>query len=176
MSKPANQRPKHKPSAGKPRRRLPGVAALVLGLAVVAALGLWAWKRQRPSDSSSAGLPAETNAINAPAAVVGSPSGFQKLSGRWQRPDGGYILEIRSVAPDGKIEAGYFNPRPINVAKAVASQESGSVKVFIELRDLNYPGSTYTLTYDPAKDLLQGGYFQAALKQTFDVFFIRAQP
>jgi hypothetical protein len=176
MSKPAKQRLKHKPSAAKPQRRLPGVAALVLGLVVVAALGLWAWKRQRPSDSSSAALSAETNAINSSAAGVGSQSGFQKLSGRWRRPDGGYILEIRSVAPDGKMEAGYFNPRPINVAKAAASQEGASVKVFIELRDLNYPGSTYTLTYDPTNDLLQGDYFQAALKQTFDVVFTRTQP
>ena len=46
----------------------------------------------------------------------------------------------------------------------------------IELRDLNYPGSTYPLAYDPTNDLLQGDYFQAALKQTFDVFFTRAQP
>jgi len=176
MSKPAKHRLKHKPTAGKPRRRLSGVAALVLGLAVVAALGLWAWKRQRPNDSPSAGLPAETKASNLPVAEGGSQAGFQKLNGRWRRPDGGYILEIRSVAPDGKMEAGYFNPRPINVAKAAASQEAGSVKVFIELRDLNYPGSTYTLTYDPTNDLLQGDYFQAALKQTFDVFFTRAQP
>jgi hypothetical protein len=50
------------------------------------------------------------------------------------------------------------------------------VKVFIELRDVNYPGSTYTLAYDPVSDQLKGDYFQAALRQTFDVFFTRVKP
>lgn len=98
------------------------------------------------------------------------------LPGKWLRPDGGYILEIRSVAPDGRMDAAYLNPRPINVAKAEASQADGSVKVFIELRDVNYPGSTYTLTYDPAKDECRGDYLQAAIRQSFDVTFIRMSP
>jgi len=33
--------------------------------------------------------------------------------------------------------------------------------VFIELRDVNYPGSTYSLTYEPASDQLKGIYYQA---------------
>ena len=36
-----------------------------------------------------------------------------------------------------------------------------------------YPGSTYTLTYDPKRDQLQGVYFQATLRQSFDVVFVR---
>jgi hypothetical protein len=44
--------------------------------------------------------------------------GFETISGRWLRPDGGYIFEIRAVDPSGKIDAHYFNPRPINVAKS----------------------------------------------------------
>ena len=40
---------------------------------------------------------------------------FQKLIGRWLRPDGGYILEISHISSDRKMEAAYFNPRPINV-------------------------------------------------------------
>jgi hypothetical protein len=74
------------------------------------------------------------------------------------------------------MNAAYFNPQPINVAKAEALQGGGTVSVFIELRDVNYPGSTYNLTYDPANDSLKGIYFQAAIKQTFDVYFIRLQP
>ena len=73
----------------------------------------------------------------------------------------------------GKMDAGYFNPRPINVSRAEASQEGTMIKVFIELRDANYPGSTYTLTYDPVRDELKGVYFQAALQQSFDVVFVR---
>jgi hypothetical protein len=74
------------------------------------------------------------------------------------------------------MNAAYFNPRPIHVAKAEASQYEGTVNVFIELRDVNYPGSTYNLTYDPADDYLKGVYFQAAIGQTFDVYFVRLQP
>jgi hypothetical protein len=47
------------------------------------------------------------------------------------------------------------------------------VKVFIELRAPNYPGSTYTLTYDPQQDQLQGAYFQAVQQQNFNVNFVR---
>jgi len=39
---------------------------------------------------------------------------FQPLMGLWQRTDGGYVIEIRRIDADGKIAAGYFNPRPIN--------------------------------------------------------------
>ncbi|RPJ22027.1 MAG: hypothetical protein EHM26_02365 [Desulfobacteraceae bacterium] len=71
------------------------------------------------------------------------------------------------------MEAGYFNPRPINVSKAQASKEGGKIKVFVELSDVGYPGSTYTLTHDPKEDVLRGVYFQAAMKQNFDVYFTR---
>lgn len=101
---------------------------------------------------------------------------FEKLKGRWLRAEGGYVVEIRSVGPGGKLEAAYFNPRSIHVAKAEASQEAGAVHVFIELRDVNYPGSTYTLTYDAARDQLEGRYFQAVARETFEVHFVRLKP
>jgi hypothetical protein len=83
--------------------------------------------------------------------------------------------EIRSAEPGGKLDAGYFNPRPINVAKAEASQEGETVRVFIELRDVNYPGSTYTLAYDPATDQFKGIYYQALQRQQFEVYFERVK-
>ena len=73
----------------------------------------------------------------------------------------------------GKMDAGYFNPRPINVSNAQATKESGKIKVFIELSDVGYPGSTYTLTYESKEDVLRGVYYQAAMKQSFDVHFAR---
>jgi len=79
------------------------------------------------------------------------------------------------VESDGRIDAAYFNPRPINVARAEASRDGEKVLVFVELRDVNYPGSTYTLTYEPATDLLRGVYFQAAMGASFEVFFQRLQ-
>jgi hypothetical protein len=49
------------------------------------------------------------------------------------------------------------------------------IQVFVKLQDVNYPGSTYTLTYDPEQDRFTGYYYQAALNQIFDVVFIREQ-
>jgi len=102
-----------------------------------------------------------------------SNKGFESLKGRWQRPDGGYVLDIKNVDANGKLAAGYFNPRPINVSRAEATLDGTTIKLFIELRDVNYPGATYHLTFDPEKDQLRGVYFQPALQQKFDVFFVR---
>ncbi len=97
----------------------------------------------------------------------------QRLIGRWVRPDGGYVLQILEAGVAGTLKVGYFNPRPINVAKAEWRIKGGALTVFIELRDVNYPGSTYTLTYDAASDRLRGSYYQAVEKQTFAVEFMR---
>ena len=107
------------------------------------------------------------------SAMVFAADDFQPLIGRWQRTDGGYVIEIRSVAPDGKIEAGYFNPRPINVEKAQASKGKDHIKVEMTLRDVGYPGSAYTLVYVAEKDVLLGYYYHAVSRQYFDVLFVR---
>jgi hypothetical protein len=73
------------------------------------------------------------------------------------------------------MDAAYFNPNTIHVAKAEAAQEGAVTKVSIELRDVNYPGSTYVLTYEAATDQLTGIYYQAALQQRFEVVFVRAK-
>jgi hypothetical protein len=104
---------------------------------------------------------------------AGSTPPYSVLCGQWQRPDGGYIVEIKSVTEDGAMDAGYFNPRPIHVERAEAFREAGATKVFIELRDVNYPGSTYTLTYNEVADRLEGVYYQAVEKQNFEVYFER---
>jgi hypothetical protein len=98
---------------------------------------------------------------------------FGALTGRWLRLDGNYVLEIRSVAASGSIDATYLNPEPVNVARAEATREGSALKVFVELQAPGYPGSTYTLTYDPRNDQLAGVYYQAALQQRFDVRFVR---
>lgn len=100
-------------------------------------------------------------------------SAFDKLNGRWLRLDGGYVLAIKNVAAGGAMDAAYFNPNPIHVAKAAATREGARLQVFVELRAPNYPGSTYTLTYDPEQDQLRGDYFQAVERQTFKVSFVR---
>lgn len=115
-------------------------------------------------------------AQQAPAAAAKASPSLDTLVGRWVRSEGGYVVEIRSVAPDGKLQASYFNPRSIHVARADASRKGSTLEVFIELRDVNYPGSTYTLTYDAKGDRLVGRYFQAVARETFDVFFVRMKP
>ena len=98
---------------------------------------------------------------------------YNKIEGQWLRPDGGYVLDIKSVGPDGKMEAVYLNPRPINVSKAQANIVAGKIELFIELRDRGYPGSYYTLYYDGKTKRLAGVYHHLGLNQNFDVYFVR---
>jgi hypothetical protein len=97
----------------------------------------------------------------------------QHIIGRWVRPDGGYVLEFKEIGTDGNLKAGYFNPRSIHVARAELRHNEDAMTIFVELRDINYPGSTYNLIYDPKSDRLIGTYFQAVDKVTYDIQFIR---
>jgi uncharacterized protein (DUF2147 family) len=99
----------------------------------------------------------------------------QRLVGRWVRADGGYVLELKGIGKDGNLQAAYFNPRQIHVSRAEIQRKGNKITVFVELRDVNYPGSTYTLQYDPATDRLKGIYFQAALQQQYEVEFERTK-
>jgi hypothetical protein len=98
---------------------------------------------------------------------------FSKLPGRWVRPDGGYVITIKSVDAGGKLDANYANPNPLPFYSATATEEGGKLKLFFELRAGGYNGSTYTLNYDAAGERLVGAYYQAVARQTFDVVFIR---
>ena len=104
-----------------------------------------------------------------------SKADSKRLIGHWERPDGGYILEINEIVKDGVLKAAYYNPRPINVARADFSRKDGTLVIYIELRDVNYPGSKYNLKYDPVSDKLTGTYFQAVQGETYDVEFIRSK-
>jgi len=111
--------------------------------------------------------------LTATHAEVFAADNFKPLIGRWQRSDGGYVIEIRSIAPDGTVEAGYFNPNPINVSRARTGIYKDHIRVEVELRDVGYPGSAYTLVYVSEKDALLGYYWHAVSGQYFDVFFVR---
>jgi hypothetical protein len=95
------------------------------------------------------------------------------LPGRWVRPDGGYVITIRSVDAGGKLDANYANPNPLPFFAATAAEEGGKLKLFFELRAGGYNGSTYMLSYDAAGDQLKGTYYQAVARQTFEVVFVR---
>lgn len=136
-------------------------AALALGI-VLAATSPSAVRAQGAS-------PIEKDAAPASAVAFGPAA----LKGNWVRPDGGYRIEIKSIGADGQIEAMYFNPNPLPFAKASVRQDGKMLRVFLELRAGGYNGSTYELTYDAAGDRLSGIYYQAVMKQKFDVVFMR---
>lgn len=126
----------------------------------------------------SCGKPADspqTASTPVSATAAATAADYQPLIGRWARTDGDYMIEIKSITADGKAEAGYFNPRPINVARAEASREGGGLRLFMELRDSGYPGCLYKLTFDKAASRLTGTYFQAAQNETYPVTFEKAQ-
>ena len=102
---------------------------------------------------------------------LASEPDFGILLGKWVRPDGGYTITIQGVDPDGKLDADYANPGQLPFAQARASLTGNTIKVFLELRAGGYNGSTYHLTYDPAKDVLWGVYYQAVAQQAFNVYF-----
>jgi hypothetical protein len=97
-----------------------------------------------------------------PAATIPTekdPPDFGRLVGNWVRPDGGYVIEISKIYQDGRVDAAYFNPRPIHVSRSNVSEEDGIIELFIELQGKGYPGSTYTLKYNTAYDAMVGIYF-----------------
>jgi len=110
------------------------------------------------------------------ASAPNPPSGYSILKGTWVRPDGGYTVTIQGVDAGGELDASYANPRPLPFSKAVASRDGDAIKVFLELQAGGYNGSTYTLAYDPARDVLKGVYYQAVAQQKFDIYFERARP
>ena len=95
------------------------------------------------------------------------------LIGDWIRTDASYLIKINNVTNDGTLNAQYFNPKPINVESATWEENYGDLKIFIVLRDVNYPGSKYTLSYFPDRDILAGEYFQALQGLNFYVEFFR---
>lgn len=139
---------------------------------LAAALSLLAAGCGGSPSPSGAPAAATTNAPPAAAAAPLAPD-FQKILGRWARTDGDYTLVLKQVRNDGALAAGYFNPGPINVSKAEVRPAAGKLNVFVELRDVNYPGCTYTLTYNPADDTLGGVYYQAMVQEQYDVQFAR---
>jgi hypothetical protein len=97
------------------------------------------------------------------------------LVGDWARTDAPYQLKISKLSDGGMMKVGYFNPKSINVAKAQWDSAGGMLRIYVELRDQNYPGSNYNLTYLPERDLLTGKYYQAVEGTTYEVGFFRTR-
>ena len=103
----------------------------------------------------------------------GTLSDYKRLEGKWKRPDGGYILQLMEIGKDGTLKAAYFNPRAINVFKAEWNSKQDIINLFVELRDINYPGSKYSLQYDPKTDRMKGTYYRAVHGETYNIEFVR---
>ena len=154
----AKQKPKGSARKKKKKWLIPVICLLFLGLAAVVVYGLLS--RSSPETA-------------VPISTEKKRADFDLLIGRWVRPDGGYVIEVTKIHPDGKVDAAYFNPKPIHVSRSNVSEEGGIMQLFIELQGQGYPGSTYTLKYNSEHDVLVGIYFQAVIKQSFEVVFQR---
>jgi uncharacterized protein (DUF2147 family) len=104
-----------------------------------------------------------------------TPEQVDTIVGRWRRTDGGYVIDIRGLDAAGNLNVAYYNPKPINVSQGEVVQSAKGLHVFIELRDTGYPGATYRLDYDSAKDTMTGVYHQPSVDQSFHVVFVRTQ-
>ncbi len=102
----------------KPRKRVsPFAAVIALAVVVTACLGFLCLKSRHPGASAATAPTAQVRAASQPAAAVAAGSGFERLKGKWLRPDGGYVIEVRNIGDGGKMDASYFNPRPSTSTK-----------------------------------------------------------
>jgi hypothetical protein len=132
---------------------------------------------QPKNETADSTVPTEVTApANEPVAQQPATTADKNLlAGDWTRTDAPYQIKISELLEDGSMQVGYYNPKSIHVGKANWSSADGLLKIYVELRDENYPGSNYTLIYYPDKDLLAGKYFQAVEGTTYDVGFERAK-
>ena len=148
-----------KSARGKSKKWLfPVMGLILMGLAAA----VWYGSLNRSATEPAATVPQKKETPD-----------FDRLVGNWVRPDGGYVIEISKIYPDGKVDAAYFNPQSIHVSRSTVSEKDGIIELFIELQGKGYPGSTYTLKYNPEYDAMVGIYFQAVIQQPFDVIFQR---
>ncbi len=160
-----------KQTPGSPRRGSHSARRVVITAVVVvaAAAALW-WAK---SDRGGTAADADLSKGDQSSVALSSPEFSQRLIGRWQRMDAGYVIDIRSIDPDGSVDAAYLNPNSIHVSQARVSDEEGALDLFLELMDVGYPGATYKLRYSPEYDALVGLYHQPTAGQDFEVAFER---
>jgi len=151
------------------------IVPVALLMIIVVGLAILFWPR-KPQQASQPG-PANTNPpAPAPTSVTAeSKPDFKAVLGNWFREDGGYRLELTSAESNGQLQAAYFNPRPINVSLATVTNDGGTLKIRVELNDVGYPGCVYSLAHDRMNDRLIGTYFQAAMGETYEIMFVRAE-
>ncbi len=100
----------------------------------------------------------------------------QRLVGRWVRGMGDICLNSATSMRGVALQPPISTPGRSRCSGRYWSRNGGKISVLVvELRDINYPGSTYNLQYDAKSDRLTGTYFQAVERQTYDVQFMRTK-
>jgi len=151
-----------------------GVALMALVLGCDNAQGVSKGKKAATSTGVEASPQEAVDSLSGVgSSKAGDPMLPGRLTGRWIRSDGDYIIEIFALNGDGVANVGYFNPSPINVEKGEWAFNDGMLQMNVVLRDVNYPGSKYSLVYNPEDDTFKGSYFQAVEGITYEVLFTR---
>lgn len=170
------------PASTQTRRRSPAWTPVYVTIAGLVILTIVVVNAARPGRSGSIWDRPARVAKTSPAAAgiagdeppAAQTAQYEPLLGRWLRGDGDYEIDVASVSRSGEADVSYFNPQPIRVSDARASQEADHIALFVELQDVGYPRCTYRLDYDPEHDRLEGVYYQAALQQEIPVTFVRS--
>jgi hypothetical protein len=155
----------------------PQKTSFILFIGIVClALMLLAFLLLRPKGESGPSSPDKSLSTSNTASSsqsTATKSILNLLEGKWARTDGDYVIVIGSADADGRVVAAYFNPQPIKVSRASAKEHEGKAQLFMELQDVGYPGCTYNLTLNQETGQLYGQYFQAAMRETYEVVFQR---
>jgi hypothetical protein len=97
------------------------------------------------------------------------------IKGVWGRSDAADEINISEILNNGLLKATFYNPKMINIEKAVWTNSSDVLRIYILLREDKYPGSSFSLNYLPEKDLLLGVYFDALTNESHAVTFNRVK-
>ena len=134
----SKKRVKSGASRKKNLRRIFWAVAILLIAALGAVPAYLSFRAKNDSKQPQTSIAKQGHTVSETDSEV-SAQDFRPLIGRWIRPDGGYVIEIRAVDAQGKLDASYYNPRPINISRAHVSKPGDKPQVFIELRDNWYP-------------------------------------
>ncbi len=133
--------------------------ALRLGLALGLALPVGAGA-QGPAPASTA----------PPAAPATAKPNLDVVKGTWVRPDGGYVIDVKGVGADGRLEATYFNPNQLPFAKAQASNDGGVLRVALVIQaggDAGRPTTFATIRQATSFWHVLPGRSQAQVRRVF---------
>lgn len=97
------------------------------------------------------------------------------IKGVWARIDGPGEINISQVMDNGLLKVTFYNPKLVNIEKAVWTNSAEVLRIYILLRDDSYPGSGFSLNYSSEKDLLVGFYYDALINESFAVTFKRVK-